>query len=112
MGREQDTLAGVSTSAAADAKPVRFTWKQRLQLALISGLGRLLISLIGRTLRYEVSSEPDGVKAGEYPPDFVIGPFWHRCVIPATWYFRKRGIAVITSQSYDGEYIARIIESF
>jgi hypothetical protein len=42
----------------------------------------------------------------------VIGPFWHRSVIPATWFFRSRGIAVMTSRSFDGEYIARIIERF
>ena len=46
------------------------------------------------------------------PPSFVIGPFWHRSVIPATWFFRGRGIAVMTSRSFDGEYIARIIERF
>jgi lysophospholipid acyltransferase (LPLAT)-like uncharacterized protein len=33
-------------------------------------------------------------------------------VIVATWYFRSRGIAVMTSRSFDGEYIARIIERF
>ena len=29
----------MSTPAASDAKPTRFNWKQRLQLAVISGLG-------------------------------------------------------------------------
>jgi hypothetical protein len=42
----------------------------------------------------------------------VIGPFWHRAVIPAVWFFRGRGIAVMTSRSFDGEYIARIIERY
>jgi hypothetical protein len=74
-------------------------------------MGFLLISLIGCTLRYEYSSEPGGVNGCD-PPPFVIGPFWHRCVIPATWFFRRRGIAVMTSSSFDGEYIARIIERF
>ena len=74
-------------------------------------MGFLLISLIGCTLRYECSSEPGGVNGCD-PPPFVIGPFWHRCVIPATWFFRRRGIAVMTSSSFDGEYIARIIERF
>ncbi len=77
----------------------------------IEWLGYLLISLIGCTLRFEYSSEPGGVENGE-PPGFVIGPFWHRSVIVATWYFRRRGVAVMTSRSFDGEYIARIIERF
>lgn len=101
----------MSTPSNTNAE-ARFTLKQRVALACIEWLGYLLISLIGLTLRYEQSSEPGGVSEGEWPPSFVIGPFWHRSVIPATWYFRKRGVAVMTSKSFDGEYIARIIERF
>ena len=89
-----------------------FTLGQRLALWCISWLGYLLISVIGCTLRFERSSEPGGVGEDGVPPSFVIGPFWHRSVIAATWYFRGRGIAVMTSRSFDGEYIARIIERF
>jgi lysophospholipid acyltransferase (LPLAT)-like uncharacterized protein len=78
----------------------------------ISRLAYLLIALIGVTLRFEFSSEPEGVPDGSFPPPLTIGPFWHRCVIPATWCFRGRGVAVMTSRSFDGEYIARIIERF
>jgi lysophospholipid acyltransferase (LPLAT)-like uncharacterized protein len=93
--------------------PPRFTLGQRIALWCISWLGYLLISLIGRTLRFEWSTEPDsGVDEHGCPPPVVIGPFWHRAVIPATYYFRRLGIAVMTSRSFDGEYIARIIERF
>jgi lysophospholipid acyltransferase (LPLAT)-like uncharacterized protein len=91
--------------------PPAYTLRQRLALAAISTLGYLLISLIGRTLRFTWSSEPDGVGADGEPP-VVVGAFWHRAVIPATYYFRRKGIAVMTSRSFDGEYIARIIERF
>ena len=90
----------------------RFTLWQRLILWGIAWLGHLLISLIGFTLRYEYSSEPGSEVQGEFPESLVIAPFWHRCVIPATWLFRGRRIAVMTSRSFDGEYIARIIERF
>jgi lysophospholipid acyltransferase (LPLAT)-like uncharacterized protein len=90
-----------------------FTLRQRLALWCIAWLGYLLISLIGRTLRFEWSTEAgSGVDENGNPPQLGIGPFWHRAVIPATYYFRRRGIAVITSRSFDGEYIARIIERF
>jgi lysophospholipid acyltransferase (LPLAT)-like uncharacterized protein len=42
----------------------------------------------------------------------VIYPFWHRCVIPACYAWQGRNIRVMTSQSFDGEYIARIISKF
>ncbi len=89
-----------------------FTFTQRLALWCISWLGYLLISLIGSTLRFSFSSEPGCEVEGDNLPSIGIGPFWHRCVIPATWCFRHRGMAVMTSQSFDGEYIARIIERF
>lgn len=81
-------------------------------LWLISWAGYLAIGLICPTLRFTISWEetPD-------PPDAlfekpVIYSFWHRAVFPATWMWRKLGIAVMVSRSFDGEYIARIIERF
>ena len=38
--------------------------------------------------------------------------FWHGRILPATFYFRRRGIVVITSENFDGEWIGRIIERF
>jgi hypothetical protein len=87
-----------------------FTLGQRLALWAITWAGWLLVRLIGPTLRYRVSIEEGG------PPDEWVCPvvyvFWHRCVLPATYHFRDRQIAVMTSSSFDGEYIARIIEKF
>ncbi len=38
--------------------------------------------------------------------------FWHGRILPATCYFRQRGIVVMTSENFDGEWIARIISRF
>jgi lysophospholipid acyltransferase (LPLAT)-like uncharacterized protein len=38
--------------------------------------------------------------------------FWHGRILAATHHFRHRGIVVITSQNFDGEWIAGIIERF
>jgi lysophospholipid acyltransferase (LPLAT)-like uncharacterized protein len=87
-----------------------FTLRQRFLLWLISFAGSLAIRLICPTLRYSMSweeppSPPDAIY--EKP---VIYAFWHRAVFPAAWFWRKQGIAVMTSRSFDGEYIARIIQ--
>jgi len=98
-----------SALAAERSEDRTFTLWQRVVLTLATWVGTLLIRAIAPTLRYSVSLE-EGV-----PEHYYVAPgiycFWHRCVIPATWWFRGRGIAVMTSRSYDGEYIARIIES-
>lgn len=38
--------------------------------------------------------------------------FFHGRILHATYYFRGRGIVVITSENFDGEWIAGIIERF
>src|SRR5262245_56790631 len=38
--------------------------------------------------------------------------FWHGRILTGTLYFQRRGIVVITSENFDGEWIARIIERF
>lgn len=84
--------------------------RERFLLWLVSGAGYLAIRLIGPTLRFAVSAEDESVLQGAWQRGGPgIYPFWHNCVFPAAWFFRHRGFAVITSQSFDGEYIARII---
>jgi lysophospholipid acyltransferase (LPLAT)-like uncharacterized protein len=70
----------------------------------------LAIRLIGPTLRYSISWEEGS--AGAVGPRPVIYAFWHRCVLPAVYLFRDFNIRVMTSRSYDGECIARILLKF
>jgi lysophospholipid acyltransferase (LPLAT)-like uncharacterized protein len=77
-----------------------------MALFLISWAGYLAIRVIGPTLRYSISREEGGPPLDGTP--YIYG-FWHRCVFPAAWLWHKYGIHVMTSRSFDGEYIARII---
>jgi lysophospholipid acyltransferase (LPLAT)-like uncharacterized protein len=43
------------------------------------------------------------------PPIFA---FWHGRILPATLFWRNRGIVVMTSRNFDGEWIAGIIRRF
>jgi lysophospholipid acyltransferase (LPLAT)-like uncharacterized protein len=87
-----------------------FSVGERLQIWLISTAATLLIRLICPTLRYTMSYEEGAREPWETHESVWV--FWHRCVLPAVWRFRDHGIAVMTSRSFDGEYIARIIEHF
>lgn len=84
-----------------------FSFLQKLSLWLISWVGFLAIRVIAPTLRFSVSFEEG---APENPP--WIGSFWHRCVFPAAYIWRDQQVRVMTSRSFDGEYIARIIQKF
>ena len=100
-----------SSAAAGEGRPLRLTFLQRLQLTLVSWVVPAIIWAIGITLRPTITFEEGSIRClDEVCPG--IYPFWHRCVLPATWLFRNRDIGVLTSLSRDGEYIARVIRRF
>ena len=84
---------------------------KRAQVAVIAGLGYPLINALGHTLRWRVEGlqHYEAIVASGRQP---VMAFWHGRILPATFYFRRRGIVVITSENFDGEWIARIIERF
>ncbi len=84
---------------------------KRFQAAAISVVGYRAIAALGSTLgwRTEGLEHYDRIVAGGRQP---IMAFWHGRILPATYYFRRRGIVVITSENFDGEWIAGIIERF
>lgn len=84
---------------------------KRAQIAAIVTFGYPLINALGHTLRWRVEGMHhfEAIRASGRQP--VMG-FWHGRILPATYYFRRRGIVVITSENFDGEWIARIIEKF
>jgi hypothetical protein len=100
----------MSSAATTAEMTERFSLRERLLLGLVTAAGWLLVRLIGPTLRYRVSIAEGGPPTDRVEPGIYV--FWHRCCIPALYHFRDRDIAVMTSSSFDGEYIARIIEKF
>ncbi|MBP1603254.1 MAG: hypothetical protein H6Q09_426, partial [Acidobacteria bacterium] len=78
---------------------------KRFQVAAIAAIGYPLIALLARTLRLCVEGREhmDAVTASGCP---YIVSFWHGRILPLSLYFRGRGIVVITSENFDGEWIA------
>src|SRR5919197_6664548 len=91
------------------------TWRdsplKRLEAAAISATGYRLVAALGATLRWRTEGLEhfDEIVASRRRP---VMAFWHGRILPATYYFRRRGIVVITSENFDGEWIAGIIERF
>jgi len=89
----------------------RYTFRQRLTIRAADIAFYLLIRLLGATTRFSVEGWENwetAVREGGLP----IYTFWHDRVFLATYFWRRRGIVVMTSQSFDGEYIARFIQRF
>ena len=88
-----------------------YSFKQKLIIHVAERAFYVLIKLVGKTIRYETSGWENFTnieRAGKIP----IYSFWHNRIFAGTYFFRDRGIVVITSQSFDGEYIARFIQRF
>lgn len=96
------TIGNVSESANE-----RFTLGQCVALWIVPKLTALLLAMVGATLRFEVIAEEGVVPAT--PPARGIFCFWHRCTLPAAWYFRKFRCSILISRSFDGELIARTL---
>jgi lysophospholipid acyltransferase (LPLAT)-like uncharacterized protein len=106
------TAASSEAPAAPEVVPGprRFTFRQRIVLRIIITAGYWFIRLVGPTLRVCVSREEGAQQTVDERP--LIGSFWHACMIPATYMCRNLGVRVMSSNSYDGEYMGRIIRKF
>ena len=89
------------------SSPSRFSFGQRVALAIVPRLTALVLAVIGSTLRFEVIAEAGAIPAT--PPAKGIFCFWHRCTLPCGWYFRKFRCSILISQSFDGELITRTL---
>jgi lysophospholipid acyltransferase (LPLAT)-like uncharacterized protein len=88
-----------------------YSFKDRLLIRAADLAFYLLINLIGLTARFEVigwENHEQIEKNGGLP----IYVFWHDRIFLTTYWWRKRRIVVMTSRSFDGEYIARFIQRF
>ncbi len=82
-------------------------------LAVVPRLVWLLLHVVGRTWRFEVTAEPDVTPAFHgFTPSREIYCFWHQCVLACTYYYRSTGATILISQSFDGELITRVLECF
>ena len=90
-----------------------FTWTQRLTLAIVPRVVWALITLLGRSWRFEVLAEEGVTPAFHgFDPSREIYCFWHQCVFACAWYYRSTHATILISQSFDGELITRTLELF
>ena len=86
-----------------------YTLRQRLAVRAADLAFYLLIRLIGSTLRFRVEGREHWEEAGR-GGRLPIYTFWHDRIFPGAYFFRGRRIVIMTSRSFDGEYIARFIQ--
>ena len=104
MDQEEPTL-----NPHFDARPRLLTACQKLKVGFIAAAVSAVVRSIGPTLRFEVLGWPNaerGYAAGHR----AILTFWHEGIFSATWWWRNRGIVVLNSANFDGQWTRKVIE--
>ena len=78
---------------------------------MIAAVASPAIGLLCRTLTWRVEGDQyfDEIRRSGRQPILAL---WHGRILPGLFYLRHRGIVVITSRNFDGEWIARILARY
>ena len=84
---------------------------KRLKASVIAGLGMPVVEGLGATWAWleDGAEQVERVRRDGRQPIYAL---WHGRILPGTIYLRDRGIVVITSENFDGEWVARVIRRF
>src|SRR5881296_1399244 len=108
--RSRSTESNI-TRAYSFADLSAYSFRDRVLIRSADLAFYVLIKIIGRSTRFEIAGwEHWETVTGE--GNIPIYTFWHNRVFLSTYFWRKKDIVVMTSRSFDGEYIARFIQRF
>ena len=80
-----------------------------MQVPIVAWAAYWLLRAIGPTLRVEIVGVHNAAQFRDNGEP-AIGAFWHRCIFPAVWIWRRRGIVVLNTVNFDGQWTRRVIE--
>jgi hypothetical protein len=87
----------------------RLSLWRRMQIPVIAWAVYAVIRLIGPTLRLSIVGTKNGVQIHN-TGEPGIGAIWHRCIFSAAWIWRHRGIVVMNTVNFDGQWTRRVVE--
>ncbi len=87
------------------------TRSQRLKAGAIAAVAAPIVGVLGRTYRWieDGGEHLHAVGTADVAPILAL---WHGRILPATLFFRDRGVVAMTSRNFDGEWIARVMRRF
>jgi lysophospholipid acyltransferase (LPLAT)-like uncharacterized protein len=109
-------VPGASESDASEAVNVHYDtrlpklkWSRRIQIPIIAAAVYSVIRVLGPTLRFEVLGWQHAERTFASRKRCVFA-FWHRVIIPISWWARDRGIVVMNTTAFDGQWTRKVIE--
>jgi lysophospholipid acyltransferase (LPLAT)-like uncharacterized protein len=92
-----------------DTRLPELPWSRRVQIPLIAAAVYGVIRTLGPTLRFEVLGWQHAERVYGSGKQ-CIWSFWHRVIIPVTWWGRNRGVVVLNTTAFDGQWTRKVIE--
>ena len=90
-------------------------WRQspwrRAQAAAIAAVGVPLVEALGATYHWREAGVAHLREVGRQGRQPILA-LWHGRILAATLYFRDRGVVAMTSENFDGEWVARLMRRF
>ena len=84
-------------------------WSRRVQIPIIAALVYSVICVLGPTLRFEVLGWHHAQRV-HASGRRCVWAFWHRVIIPISWWARNMGIVVMNTTAFDGQWTRKVIE--
>jgi len=108
-GEAVNEPAQEAVSAHYDTRLPRLPWHRRIQIPIIAVAVYTVIRTLGPTLRFELLGRQHVEKlwAVKQP---CIWAFWHRVILPIAWHGRNRGIVIMNTTAFDGQWTRKVIE--
>src|SRR5688500_15046268 len=87
------------------------TAAQRMKAGAIAAVASPIVGTLGRT-DYWIEDGAEHLRALDAARQPFMLALWHGRILPATLYVRDRGMVAMTSQNFDGEWIARLMRRY
>ena len=97
-----------SSPQSKEERPRDLTLWQQFQIWFLGGLAAWVVRLIGWSLRWEVHGW-EHWDAAQATGRRLVYTFWHSEIFAATWFWRQRGIVVMSGYNFDARLTARVI---
>ena len=110
-GAEPEEQLAAPPAPASDVQLQTLPLSRRLQVPILGNVAHALVRLTGPTLRYDISGLQQ-IERTHASGRQCIFAFWHRGLIPLSWWARRRRIAILSGTNFDAQWAAYVTLRF
>jgi lysophospholipid acyltransferase (LPLAT)-like uncharacterized protein len=108
-GKSTAPASGEIANASANIPLPQLSRWRRMQIPLIAWAVYWTIRLVRPTLRMEIVGAHNAIQIRNTGLP-GIGVLWHRCIFTAASFWRNRGVVVLNTVNFDGQWTRRVVE--